>query len=86
MPIMPIGTRVLIKPQKSEEKSKGGVYLPEQARDKPVKGEVLAVGDDVESVREQQVVIYPRYSGVEVKDGDEKLLILKEEDLLAVIE
>ncbi|MDD4910013.1 MAG: co-chaperone GroES [Candidatus Omnitrophica bacterium] len=95
MNIQPLGDRVVIKPLEAEEKTKGGIVLPDTAKEKPQEGKVVAVGKgkvlDSGSTQAPEVkvgdkVLYGKYSGTEVttKDGDE-LLIMKEEDILAIL-
>ena len=95
MKIQPLGDRVVIKPLEAETKTKGGILLPETAKEKPQQGEVIAVGKgrtmDNGTVAALEVkagdkVLYGKYSGNEIttKDGDE-LLIMREEDILAII-
>jgi chaperonin GroES len=95
MSIQPLGDRVLVKPLEAEEKTKGGIVLPDTAKEKPQEGEVIAVGSgkvlDNGSTKALEVkvgdrVLYGKYSGTEVttKEGDE-FLIMREEDILAII-
>jgi chaperonin GroES len=95
MKIQPLGDRVVIKPLEAETKTRGGIVLPDTAKEKPQEGEVVAVGRgrvlENGSVQPPEVkagdkVLYGKYSGNEIttKDGDE-LLIMKEEDILAII-
>ncbi|MBU1871874.1 MAG: co-chaperone GroES [Candidatus Omnitrophica bacterium] len=95
MNIQPLGDRVVIKPLEAEEKTKGGIVLPDSAKEKPQEGKVLAVGkgkvleNGTKQALEVKVgdkVLYGKYSGTEVtsKDGEE-LLIMREEDILAVL-
>jgi len=95
MEIKPLGDRVVIKPLEAENKTKGGIVLPDTAKEKPQEGKVVAVGKgkvlDSGSVQAPEVkvgdkVLYGKYSGNEIttKDGEE-LLIMKEEDILAII-
>lgn len=94
MKIQPLGERVVIKVLEAEEKTKGGIILPDTAKEKPQKGEIVAVGKgkllDDGSVKALEVkvgdkVLFSKYSGSEVKVDDEEYLILKEEDILAII-
>ena len=95
MDIKPLGDRVVIKPLEPEAKSKGGIVLPDTAKEKPQEGKVVAVGrgkvSDNGTVQTPEVkvgdkVLYGKYSGNEIttKDGEE-LLIMREEDILAII-
>ncbi|MFA5087440.1 MAG: co-chaperone GroES [Candidatus Omnitrophota bacterium] len=95
MEIKPLGDRIVVKPLEAEEKTKGGIVLPDTAKEKPQEGKVVAVGKgkilDSGSVQPMEVkvgdrVLYGKYSGTEVttKEGDE-LLIMREEDVFAII-
>ena len=95
MNIQPLGDRVVIKPLEAEEKTKGGIVLPDTAKEKPQEGKVVAVGKGKVSeegkiqpleVKVGDKVLYGKYSGTEIntKEGEE-LLILREEDILAII-
>jgi len=90
--IQPLADRVLVKPIEREEVTKGGIVLPDTAKEKPQEGEVLAVGQGRLSedgkripmdVKVGDIVIYARYGGTEVKVDDDKLMILRESDILA---
>jgi chaperonin GroES len=90
MKIVPLGDRVLIKPIKEEEKTEGGIVLPDSAKEKPMKAEVIAVGEG-EDVKDLDLkpgdkVIYSKYSGTEVKMDDEEYIIIDADDILAKIE
>jgi chaperonin GroES len=91
--LKPLGERVVLKLVEQEEKTKGGILLPDSAKEKPQKGEVLAVGTGkvLESgekipldVKVGDKVIFARYSGTEVKVEGEEYLIVSERDILAV--
>ena len=95
MKVVPLGDRVVIKPLEAEEKTKGGIVLPDTAKEKPQEGKVIAVGKgkvldngkfEPLEVKEGDKVLYAKYSGTEIttKQGEE-LLIVREEDILAVI-
>jgi chaperonin GroES len=95
MNIKPLGDRVVIKPLEAEKKTKGGILLPDTAKEKPQEGEVIAVGKgkvlETGQVQAPEVkvgdrVLYGKYSGNEIttKEGDE-LLIMREEDILAIV-
>jgi chaperonin GroES len=90
--IVPLGDRVVLKRADAESKTKGGIVLPDTAKDKPQKGEVVAVGegyirDDGSrvplSVKEGDDVIFSPYGGEEIRIGDEEYLLLRESDILA---
>jgi chaperonin GroES len=92
--IRPLGDRVLIRPTANEEVTKSGLYLPDTAKEKPQRGTVVAVGSGkvLDNGTRQPMdltvgaeVIYSKYAGTEVKQGDEDLLVLRESDILAII-
>ncbi len=94
MAIQPLGDRVLVKPLELEEKTKGGIVLPDTAKEKPQEGKVIAVGKGSVSedgkaqpleVKVGDKVLYGKYSGTEIKVDEEDHLIMKEEDILAII-
>jgi chaperonin GroES len=93
--LRPLHDRVLIKRVESETTSKGGIIIPENAKEKPLEGEVVAVGTgrvlEDGSVRALQVktgdrVLFSKYSETEVKIGGENFLLLREDDLLGIID
>jgi len=95
MPVKPLEDRVLIKPIEGESMTESGLYLPESAKEKPVKGKVVATGpgklmDNGKraqlSVRKGDVVVYSQWAGTEVEIKGDKHLIMKETELLGVIE
>lgn len=87
MIIKPLGKRVLIKQVEQEEVTKSGIVLPGTAsKEKPITGEVIAVGKDVEDVKTGDKVIFEKYTGTEVKDGDDSFLILDIDNVLAITE
>ncbi len=96
MHVRPLGDRVVVKPKPREEKTKGGVILPDTAsKERPMQGEVIAVGpgrhtDDGKlipmSVEVGQQVLFAKYAGTEFKIDDEEYLILQERDLLGIIQ
>jgi chaperonin GroES len=95
MKIKPLQDRVIVRRVKEEEKTKGGLYIPDTAKEKPVEGTVLAVGNgkilEDGTVRKLDIkagdrVLFGKYSGTEVKIEGEEHLILREDDILGVIE
>ncbi len=88
MKIKPLGDRVLIKAKQGEEKTAGGIYIPQTAQEKTQEGVVLAIGDDKDAikVKVKDLVIYDKYAGTTFKVEGEEQLILKASDILAVIE
>jgi chaperonin GroES len=94
MNLKPLADRVIVKPLEAEEKTAGGIIIPDNAKEKPQKGEVVAVGagkiSDAGSKIEMTLkkgdkVLYGKYSGTEVTVDGEDLLIMRESDVLAVI-
>ena len=86
--IKPLGDRVVIAPAKAEEKTASGIIIPDTAKEKPQKGTVVAVADNKENpltVKVGNEVLYGKYAGTEVTIDGEDYLIMKEEDILAVI-
>ena len=90
MNIKPLADRVLVKPAPSEEKTIGGIIIPDTAKEKPLQGEVLAVGagtkDEEMVLKAGDSVLYGKYSGTEVELDGEKYLIMRQNDILAVVE
>lgn len=89
MNIKPLADRVLIKPAPAEEKTVGGIIIPDTAKEKPLRGEVLAVGhgtkDEEMVLKAGDQVLYGKYSGTEVELEGEKFLIMRQSDVLAII-
>ena len=90
--IIPLGDRVVLKRAEAEETTAGGIVLPDAARDKPQRGEVVAIGDGHVNdkgervpltVKEGDSVIFSSYAGDEISIGDESYLLLRESDILA---
>ena len=95
MSFRPLGDRVLVRRVEEEAKTKGGIIIPDTAKEKPIEGEVIAVGNgkilEDGSVRKLDVkagdrILFGKYSGTEVKVDGEERLILREDDILGVIE
>jgi len=90
MKLRPIEDRVVVKIQAAqEEKTIGGIIIPDTAKEKPQMAEVIAVGTDedlIETIKVGDVVLYGKYSGTEVEVEGEKLLILSKSDILAIVE
>ena len=89
MNIKPLADRVLVKPAAAEEKTISGIIIPDSAKEKPLKGEVLAVGtgtkDEEMVVAVGNKVLYGKYAGTELEWEGEKYLIMKQSDILAII-
>jgi chaperonin GroES len=95
MSIRPLQDRILIKRIREEEKTKGGIIIPDTAKEKPVEGKVIAVGNGAIQkdgkvrpleVKKGDTVLFAKYSGSEIKMEGEDHLIMREEDVLAIIE
>ncbi|QSO46972.1 co-chaperone GroES [Alicyclobacillus mengziensis] len=92
--VKPLADRVVVRPVDREEKTQSGILLPDTAKEKPQEGEIVAVGPGrVEDGKRVELevkvgdrVIYSKYAGTEVKVGDQELLILRESDILAIVE
>jgi chaperonin GroES len=94
MNVKPLADRILVKPLEAEEKTKGGIIIPDNAKEKPQKGEVVAAGPGKISDNGQKIamelkkgdkVLYGKYSGTEVTIDGQEYLIVKESDVLAII-
>ena len=94
MKIKPLGERVLVEPLSADEQVKGGIIIPDTAKEKPQEGKVIALGtgkidDDGKvvpfNVKKGDIVLMPKYGGTEVKMGGKEYQIMREEDILAVI-
>ena len=95
MSVKPLDDRILVKPLEAETKTANGIYLPDSAQEKPTQGKVIAAGpgkmnDKGErtkvEVKKGDTVIYGKYSGTEIDVDGDKLVILRESELLAVLE
>lgn len=86
--LIPVGDRIVVKPEQGENKSKGGILVPEMAKERPVRGTVIGLGTSVNAMvlREGVIVVYGQYSGTEVEVGGEKLLVLREADIFGVVQ
>ena len=90
----PLGERIIIKPIEQEQTTRGGIFLPDTAKEKPQEGEVVAVGPGRATDEGSRIpmeltigdrVIYSKFAGTEYKDGDDEYLIMRESDVLAKI-
>lgn len=95
MNLKPLGNRLVVEPIEEEEITAGGIVLPETAKEKPQKGKVLSAGPGdrnekgdriVMDVKKGDTVLYAKYAGTEIKVDGKKLLILRESDVLAIID
>ena len=93
MNLKPLADRVIVRPLEAEEKTAGGLYIPDSAKEKPQQGEIVAVGpgkveDGKQIPMEVKVgdkVLYGKYSGTEVSTGGEDFLIMRENDIFAIV-
>lgn len=87
--ITPLHDRVVVKPNPAEEKTASGIIIPDTAKEKPMRGTVVAVGpgkpDEPTTVKVGDVVLYGKYAGTEINVDGEDLLIMRESDILAVV-
>ena len=95
MNVRPLHDRVLVRRLESEEKTAGGIIIPDSAKEKPMEGEVIAVGTGHKSeegkvtpldVKAGDIVLFTKWAGTEVKVNGEELMIMKESDILAIVE
>lgn len=94
MNLKPLGDRLVVKPLEQEEEKKGGIIIPDTAKEKPEKGEVLAIGPGkllengqraALEVKTGDKIIFQKYGGHELKIDGQELMILREEDVMAVV-
>ncbi len=87
--IKPLGTRVVVKVQEAETKTKSGIFIPDSAKEKPLRGEVMAAGngtkDEAMELKVGDVVLYGKYAGTKIELDGEEYLIMNQSDVLAVI-
>ena len=95
MDLQPLGERVLVKPLAAQDTTKGGIVIPDTAKEKPQEGKILAVGPGNRNdagervpmdVAVDDIVLYAKYAGTEIKLEGEKVLVLRESDILAIVE
>ena len=90
MTIKPLSDRVLIKPAEAEVKTAGGIIIPDSAKEKPLKGTVIATGngtkDEEMLVKAGDTVLYGKYAGTELESDGEKYLMMRQSDILAIVE
>ena len=93
--LRPLGDKIIVKRLEAETKTKSGIFLPDTAKEKPKRGTVLAVGEgkrldngtrSTPNVKKGDQVIFASYAGTEIKVDDEELMILGEDDVLAIVE
>ena len=95
MQLQPLADRVVVEPIEQEERTVGGIYLPDTAKERPQQGKVIAVGPGrindkghriAMTVKAGDRVVYSKYAGTEVQVGDKEYLILSESDILAIVQ
>ena len=90
MTIKPLSDRVIIKPAEAEVKTAGGIIIPDSAKEKPLKGTVIATGngtkDEEMLVKAGDTVLYGKYAGTELEADGEKYLMMRQSDILAIVE
>jgi len=95
MKIKPLNDRILVKRLEEESKTKGGIIIPDSAKEKPAQGEIIAVGDGKVGddgkriplqVKKGDRVLFAKYAGTEIKIEDEEHLVMREDDILGIIE
>jgi chaperonin GroES len=95
MNIKPLYDRILVKREKAEEVTAGGIIIPDTSKEKPSKGTIIAVGEGNFNEKDERIpltvkvgdkVLFSRYGGTEFKNNDEELLVMKESDILGIIE
>lgn len=87
--IKPLGARVVIKAQEAETVTKSGIFIPDSAKEKPLRGEVMAVGngtkDEAMELKVGDVVLYGKYAGTKIEYDGQEYLIMNQSDVLAII-
>lgn len=90
MTVKPLGDRVLIEPAKAEEVTTAGIIIPDTAKEKPLKGVVIACGngtkDEEMQVKPADMVLYGKYAGTEIDVDGKKMLMMRQSDILAIVE
>lgn len=90
MAVKPLSDRVLVKPNPAEEKTASGLFIPDTAKEKPLMGKVVAVGPGTAEIKMEvkvgDMVIYGKYAGTELSHDGEDYLVMKQSDLIAVVE
>ncbi len=88
MKLKPLGDRVIVKMKESESKTAGGLYIPQTAQEKTQSGIVVAIGDDSDAIKVKvgQEILYDKYAGTSIKVDGEEQLVIKADDILAILE
>lgn len=85
MGFKPLGDRVFVKFLEEVERTAGGIYIPDAAKEKPQRGSVEAIGKDVKEIKVGDTVLFDKYAGSKIKMESDEFLIVKEEDVLGII-
>ena len=86
MNVKPLKDRLFVKYSEEDEKTPGGLYIPDTAKEKPQRGEVQAIGSEVKDIKVGEKILFDKYSGSKINIDDIEYLIIKEEDVLGIIE
>ena len=86
MKVRPLGARVVVLPLEASNKTEGGLYKPETAKEKPTRGKAVAVGPKVDDIKEGDEVLYTKYAGTELMVNNETCVVLNMEDIIGVLE
>ena len=86
MKFKPLKDRVFVKYSEEAEKTAGGIYIPESAKEKPQKGIIEAVGSEVKEIKVGNIILFDKYSGSKINIDNNEYLIIKEEDILGIIQ
>jgi chaperonin GroES len=86
MKFKPLKDRVFVKYSEEAEKTAGGIYIPESAKEKPQKGVIEAVGSEVKEIKVGDIILFDKYSGSKINIDNNEYLIIKEEDILGIIQ
>ncbi|MDH4230957.1 MAG: co-chaperone GroES [Nitrospirota bacterium] len=86
MKFKPLKDRVFVKYSEEAERTAGGLYIPESAKEKPQKGVIEAVGSEVKEIKVGDVILFDKYSGSKINIDNNEYLIIKEEDILGIVQ
>lgn len=86
MKFKPLKDRVFVKYSEEAEKTAGGIYIPESAKEKPQKGVIEAIGSEVKEIKVGDIILFDKYSGSKINIDNNEYLIIKEEDILGIIQ
>jgi chaperonin GroES len=85
MKLKPLKDRVVVSYTEEVEKTAGGIYVPDSAKEKPQQGKIESIGSEVKELKEGDIVFFDKYSGSKIMADDLEMLIIKEEDILAIV-